>query len=101
MVISAEVEGAGAEQTNILSTRIMRFRKPTKLGCSSASWLRHEVRANEWVAKTWRYFVSRVRWTDVFTFCWGVLPRYIVEREGSGASMAVAVAMSVMVAMVG
>lgn len=37
----------------------MRFLKPTKLGVLSASWLRHEVRVRECVAKTWRYFVSR------------------------------------------
>lgn len=77
----------------------MRFLKPTKLGCFSASWLRHEVRVTEWVAKTWRYFVSRMRWTVLLTLGWAVLPRYIVERGDWGASRAVAVAVSVMVAM--
>jgi hypothetical protein len=45
----------------ILRTRIMRLRKPTKLGESSESWSRQEVRASECVAKTWRYFVSLLR----------------------------------------
>jgi hypothetical protein len=39
----------------------MRFLKPTKLGESSESSLRHELRWIEWVAKTWRYFVSFLR----------------------------------------
>jgi hypothetical protein len=39
----------------------MRLRNPLKLGDDSASWLRHDVRCSECVAKTWRYFVSLVR----------------------------------------
>jgi hypothetical protein len=35
------------------------LRNPLKLGELSESELRHEVRRSEWVAKTWRYFVSR------------------------------------------
>jgi hypothetical protein len=44
-----------------LSTSIMRFLKPTKLGVSPEPGLRHDSRGSECVAKTWRYFVSRWR----------------------------------------
>jgi hypothetical protein len=46
-------------------TSTIRLRKPTKLGDLSESWLRHDVRWSECVAKTWRYFVSRMRWVVV------------------------------------
>jgi hypothetical protein len=39
----------------------MRLRNPTKLGDDSESWLRHDFRVSECVAKTWRYFVSLMR----------------------------------------
>jgi hypothetical protein len=47
----------------------MRLRNPTKLGDDSESWLRHDVRVSECVAKTWRYFVSLMRWM-VLPFAW-------------------------------
>lgn len=79
----------------------MRLRKPTKLGDVSESVLRHEVRWSECVAKTWRYFVSLVRWTGLLPL---VLP-FDVGSDGfrrcsedfGGISMAVAMGGVVMV----
>lgn len=45
-----------AQGEGILSTRIMRFLKPTKLGGFSASWLRHDGRVWWWTATTCLYF---------------------------------------------
>lgn len=39
-------------------TRTMRFLKPTKLGVTSESWLRHEVLALECTAATCRYLLD-------------------------------------------
>lgn len=41
-------------------TITMRFRKPTKLGAASESWLRHEGLVCECTAATWRYFFCGV-----------------------------------------
>ena len=45
----------------ILSTKTMRFLKPTKLVVSVDSWLRQVIRDSECVAKTWRYLLSLLR----------------------------------------
>jgi hypothetical protein len=52
-----------------MSTKIMRFLKPTKLGFVAASWLKHDGRVEACVAKTWRYFVSRMRLVVLLAFC--------------------------------
>ena len=89
-----------------LSTRTMRFRNPTKLGDSCASWLRQEVRCSECVAKKCRYLVSRMRAGVLLTACSVVLPLYMRWRLAEGArlagamSMLVWIAVSTMVAMV-
>jgi hypothetical protein len=59
-----------------INTKIMRFRKPTKLGADSEPWLRHEVRDDACVAKTWRYLVSRMRFVVLLAFCSVNFPRY-------------------------
>lgn len=59
----------------ILSTKTMRFLKPTKLVVSVDSWLRQVIRDSACVAKTWRYLLSLLRvrlcveplvWFEVF-----------------------------------
>jgi hypothetical protein len=79
----------------VLSTRTIRFRKPTKLGLSSASWLRHELCSSECVAKTCRYFVSRMRWAVLLTLGSLVFSLYLLRRLATGTS--VLVCMSVLV----
>jgi hypothetical protein len=87
-----------------LSTRTIRFRNPTKLGLFSASWLRHELRSSECVAKTCRYLVSRIRWTVVLTGRPVVFSVYLARRLVTGTlvlvrmSMLVWIAVSTMVA---
>lgn len=78
----------------------MRFLKPTKLGDCWASSLRQVVRLTEWVAKTWRYFVSRGRrGAEPLAFSCVVRTRKMDEL-GVAAERAVevAVAMAVKVA---
>jgi hypothetical protein len=65
----------GSEEC-ILNTRIIRFLKPTKLGADSEPWLRHDVRDDACVAKTWRYLRSRMRFVVLLAFCSVVFPRY-------------------------
>lgn len=81
----------------------MRLRKPSKVGDGSAPWLRHDVRVNEWVAKTCRYLVSRVGFDLVVValFSWvGLVERRaVVSWSTFGRSKAVAMAVSVIVAM--
>jgi hypothetical protein len=85
------------------STSTMRLRKPTKLGELSEPWLRHEVRWSECVAKTWRYFVSRMRCV-VLPLALPLLPFVLdslgwrrCSAESGRISMAVAIDWSVIV----
>ena len=60
----------------VLSTRTMRFLKPTKLVVSVDSWLRQVIRDSACVAKTWRYLLSllRVRLCVEPLVCFEALP---------------------------
>lgn len=75
----------------------MRLRKPTKLGVS-APWVRFDMRDCECVAKTWRYFVSRILLTECFATGSGVVRLYMVEEEEAVVGMAGAAEMEVEVA---
>ena len=87
-----------AGRVSVLRTKTMRFLKPTKLGAVSASWLRHEVRDNECVAKTWRYLASRMRWIGLLAGgSWAWLRA--MEAWARGISIADVDAIWVMVAM--
>jgi hypothetical protein len=76
----------------------MRFRKPTKLGVVSESWLRQDSLCWACVAKTWRYFVSRVRFVVPLALGTLVTLDFLRWRSDSrGKSTAVAMEFSVMV----
>jgi hypothetical protein len=91
------------------------LRNPFQLGELSESELRHEVRCSEWVAKTWRYFVSRgglpVCWTALVPLeplvvgwlGWAAVPLRLTGRRGISIAVAMAglVIVEVDVAMAG
>jgi hypothetical protein len=74
----------------------MRLRNPLKLGDDSASWLRHDVRCRECVAKTWRYFVSLIREVRVVPLVLCSLVCFL-PWTGSFGDMSTTVAMEVLV----
>jgi hypothetical protein len=76
----------------------MRFRKPTKLGAVSESWLRQDSLCWACVANTWRYFVSRARLVaPLASGTLGTLDFLRWRSDSRGKSTAVATEVSVMV----
>lgn len=88
-----------ATATCVPRSRIIKLRNPTKLGVS-APWVRLDMRCCEWVAKTWRYLVSRI-FAELLATGSGMFPLDL-DRAGwleGGMAVAVDVAVSVRVDM--
>jgi hypothetical protein len=95
------VYGHWWSKESIRSTSTIRLRNPVKLGDVSESELRQETCCSEWVAKTWRYFASRVRervcWVVPLAVDSEVRSLRLLRLTGGSGRISMAVAMEALV----